>query len=223
MADSDSIQDTETSTVPFGPRFKDETGNVYGKLTVLRFAGKDHRKQAKWLCRCECGETTVVQGCNLRTGHTRSCSPNCLRTTHKMGKTPEYAAWWAMHDRCTNPKNSNFRYYGARGISVCEQWATFEAFYADMGPCPEGLTLDRIDNDGNYEPGNVRWATRTQQQNNRSNSKKYEHDGLALTVAQWAKKTGIEDATLRARLNHGWSVVRAITEPVQVRLYPTKE
>ena len=155
-------------------------GETYGRLTVLAEDVTSVRGRGGkrcWLCLCECGGTIVVQQSNLRGGRTRSCG--CLRRqataeynrrtkrTHGMRETPTYSSWQSMLSRCYNPNATGFKHWGGRGITVTPAWHQFEAFLEDMGERPEGTTLDRIDVNGNYEPGNVRWATPGEQVRNR--------------------------------------------------------
>ncbi len=152
----------------------DLTGTVFGRLTAIRRHGSDSGKGATWTCLCSCGKESVVPSHALRTGNTRSCG--CLKMdliktqtrTHGLSKTPLYAVWIMMIQRCTNPRNKDFKYYGGRGIKVCHRWAfSFLDFVQDVGmkPFPRA-EIDRKDNDGDYEPNNFRWATRTQQMQN---------------------------------------------------------
>ena len=133
------------------------------------------------------------------------------------GGSREYHCYNAMRARCHNPKTPHFSRYGARGISVCDRWRdSFLAFLEDMGRCPSPQhSIDRIDNDGNYEPGNCRWATATEQANNRTTSKFITHHGMTMTQAQWARRIGIKQSTLHARLKTGWTVDRALSVGVR--------
>jgi hypothetical protein len=157
----------------------DMSGQRFGRLLVLRRAGSDRHRCPLWACVCDCGAETTCRGAGLRSGRTRSCG--CLlregtsRGTYRHGHrprgraSPEYNSWMAMRKRCGNPNHLAFKDYGGRGITVCNRWQnSFERFLADMGPRPSlDLSIDRINNDGNYEPGNCRWATRKEQRQNR--------------------------------------------------------
>jgi len=162
------------------------TGEKFSRLTALARIGSGEQVKTQWLCRCDCGNEIIAASGNLRSGHTRSCG--CLRveigvernTKHGMCESSEYSTWESMKKRCVNPNHKYFHNYGGRGIKVCERWRnSFENFYADMGPKPDPrLTLERIDNNGNYEPSNCCWATRAEQRSNTRNSGKYKRNGV---------------------------------------------
>lgn len=132
-----------------------------------------------------------------------------------MARTPEYKAWQAMIDRCDNKNNQRYERYGGRGIRVCDRWSSsFAAFFEDLGPRPsKDHSLDRIDNDGDYEPGNCRWATRETQIRNTSRNIYVDHDGKRMTLADWSRETGINFFTLRGRILKGWSTKDALETP----------
>lgn len=197
---------------PFS-RVLDLSGQRFGRLTVIARAPNEPRRyDSCWRCLCECGAPATVRGTHLKTGAIKSCG--CLRGSKgakKTGKrvawrhpnTLAYRSWRSMIDRCRNPKQAGYANYGGRGISVCARWARFENFLADMGDRPAGTSIDRINNDGNYEPGNCRWATRTEQSRNRSFVRPITFRGETLTIAEWAEKTGVNPRTIRYRLNRG--------------------
>jgi hypothetical protein len=197
-------------------------GKRYNRITVSSFHGVRCNKSL-WNCVCDCGKELIVQGSHLIDGHTQSCG--CLnkeRTSeasivHGLTGSSEYGAWSRMKDRCFNKNNPDYSRYGGRGITVCDRWKdSFENFYEDMGSCPEGTSLDRIDNNGNYEPANCRWATQLTQMNNIRTNRVVAYQGVVKTVADWARSLGVSYSVLSARLNKlGWSVERAFTTPVR--------
>lgn len=150
-------------------------GQRFGRLVVLETwpANKaEGRKETRWVCRCDCGTIKDFHASSVKTGATSGCSCQVKvgNQSHGMRYTPEYRSWNMLTQRCTNPKHHAWKHYGGRGITVCDEWlVSFEAFYRDMGPRPQGTSIDRIDVNGNYEPGNCRWAdAETQRRNQRS-------------------------------------------------------
>jgi hypothetical protein len=194
----------------------DLKGRTFGRLTVLKRVANTPAGKTKWLCRCECGNEATVTGSNMINGFTNSCG--CLRDglskKHGMHDTPEYKAYYGILRRCTNPAFKHYRHYGGRGI--LNRFDSFEAFYAEVGNRPgAGYEIDRIDNNGHYEPGNVRWVTKAENNRNRRDNVFITYNGVTKCVADWAKDYGITGAVLGARLKIGWSVDKALTEPVK--------
>lgn len=201
----------------------DETGQRFGRLTVIGRA-KGNSSSAAWLCRCDCGAEKVVEGINLRSGSTVSCGCYArekaaklgrAKRTHGMRKTRLYNIWNDMRLRCYSPSNNRYYRYGGRGITVCDEWKnSFEAFrdWALANGYRDDLSIDRKDNDGPYAPWNCRWATKTQQANNKENTRMIEFDGQKMSIAEWSRFTGLPDGTIRWRLSNGWDVARALTK-----------
>lgn len=156
----------------------DITGQTFGRWTVLSHVGRSSRsRQSLWRCRCDCGVERVVTGPSLRAGKSRSCGCLQRETTAKRqtkhghdtrsNQSPIYRIWNSMRQRCSNPNVDGYEYYGGRGVKVCERWNSFENFLSDMGERPEGMSLDRIDPDGDYTPDNCRWVGFREQVRNR--------------------------------------------------------
>ena len=199
----------------------DHIGARFGRLTVIGRAESDKNGNSRWHCVCDCGNKSTPLGQSLRSGVTVSCGCYAVEvnrartTTHGVSSTAAYKAWHGMIQRCTNPSHHKWPRYGGRGIKVCEQWLTYEGFVADMGARPDGMTIDRINNDGNYEPGNCRWATQLTQGNNRGNNRVVEIGGESLTMSEAVRKAGLNLSTVRWRLRNGWPIEKAITQQPQ--------
>jgi hypothetical protein len=201
----------------------DLTGQRFGRLIAIRLAGNAHNGRVLWECICDCGNTKVTSSGDLRAGHTVSCGCGKLerlekyRWKHGRADTPEHIIWMSMRQRCNDPTATNYPRYGGRGIKVCERWAeSFANFFADMGPRPSPAhSIDRWpDNDGNYEPGNCRWATLEEQANNCRRNRRLTYQGRTMTMTQWCKELGLSPAMVQQRLGKlGWSVEMALTTP----------
>lgn len=205
------------SRVPLLERLATEK---FGKLT---FVSADEWPNC--LFRCSCGQEKRIRVFNVLRGLTRSCGcgerENRLtllragRSNLGQSHTPEYKAWLHIKDRCHNKRCADYRRYGARGITVCQRWReSFGAFLADMGPRPSPAhSIDRKENNGNYEPGNCRWATATQQQRNRRDSRWLNFRGEIATAAEWCERLGLKPSTVYNRLAAGWTDERALGTP----------
>lgn len=188
------------------------SGERFGRLTIIcevrKRPGSPHRRVS---AQCDCGTIADYEMTQLRTGHTKSCG--CFgverRTSHGHAKenSPTYRSWVSMKTRCRDRKG-----YADRGITICERWILFVNFLADMGERPQGMTIDRINPSGNYEPSNCRWATPSQQANNRRNAHMITAMGKSMTIMEWSKETGIPFHTIRHRLLRGWDSERAVTK-----------
>jgi hypothetical protein len=202
-------------------RALDLSGHRFGKLTVVGLGDATPSKHRRWVCACDCGGTSYPTTGSLRSGKTKSCgcgigvSARSRFTTHGLTQTPEYGIWCNMLARTGEPSNKSYPDYGGRGISACPDWASsFQAFYDYMGPRPSPRhTLDRINNDGNYEPGNCRWATYEVQASNRRSTKRIAHDGRSMTVREWSDETGLQPGTINMRLSRGWATSEALQFP----------
>ena len=196
------------------------TGRRFGMLVAISPAHLDDAHQWHWNVHCDCGnQQKTVRAHDLLTGKQTSCG--CVHVTHgatKGGKpTPEYLSWRGMLARCTNPKATGFENYGGRGVTVCERWQSFALFLEDMGPRPNITdSIDRIDNDGNYEPGNCRWATTLEQNQKKRSLVMLTVDGETSYLADWARRVGLDEDTLRKRvLKLGWDHRRAVMTPTR--------
>ena len=196
-----------------------KSGDKFGRLTLLHSFVENGRR--KWLCRCNCGNEKIILQQSLPGGNTKSCG--CLRVernfVHGGYYLPEYGIWAGMKNRCCRPKSRDYEFYGGRGIIVCERWMnSFQNFYADMGSRPsKSHSLDRIDGNKNYEPSNCRWATPSEQNNNKRDNHLITFRGETLNETEWRRKLGFGVGIIRQRLKNGWSVEKSLTTPSQRR------
>lgn len=198
-------------------------GQSFNRLTVIGFShtARGHRF---WNCRCQCGSEAVVSTGELRSGGTKSCGclirETCgkMNKTHGLSATVEHAIWRGMLSRCYNQNRRAYPDYGGRGIVVCQRWHVFENFLADIGERPSpNHSIDRLNNDGNYEPANCVWATRPEQMRNTRSNRLLTFGGKTMCLTQWANETGIPYKTLHARLASGWSDEKAVTTPLRAQ------
>ena len=218
------------------PKAKDITGVRFTRLVALHITRKTEHNGNMWLCRCDCGTVKEVVYGAIISGSTKSCG--CLqkersrenglalvvlnaatRAERKKADTRDplllektYNSWRGMKERCQNPNNNHWHIYGAKGIIVCEKWQTFDGFFQDMGLKPKGLSLDRIDSNGNYEPGNCRWATPSQQSRNTERNIWIEWQGRRQTFKDWATELGLYERGLAYRIER-WGLEKAMTTP----------
>lgn len=208
-------------------KFIDLTSRRFGRLIVVRRVNNNKWGHVLWLCGCDCGKEKIVVGTSLKNADIQSCG--CLQknitiqrsTKHghsKRGKVSKtYRTWYAMTQRCTNPKHRHYHNYGGRGVKVCERWIKFENFLEDMGESPAQYhSIDRINNCGNYDKQNCVWADRKQQARNKRNNHLETYDNRTQCLASWAEEYGIKYKTLCSRiLIHNWSIEKALTTPVR--------
>lgn len=215
---------------PSSPDFIDLEGLKLGRLHVVGFVGHN-----RWWCTCTCGAAFVRRGWSLRRAHNEGSEASCgcrknpgnsAFTIHNRCRTPEWRSWAKMHERCFDQNYHAYPRYGGRGITVCDRWRIgeagqhgFECFFEDLGQKPTRKhSLDRKDNNGNYEPSNCRWATRREQNRNKCNSIFLEINGERLHIADWAERCGLRRATLLRRIRKGWEVGRALQPPCRGRV-----
>lgn len=197
---------------------KDLTGKKFGSLTVVKFS---HRKDKHyyWNCICDCGTECIIDGDRLRRGETKSCGcyKRNMLTTHGKRHHRLYSIWCGMKRRCYLPQLKYYHRYGGRGIVVCNEWKdNFQAFYdwSMNNGYKEGLSIDRIDNDGNYEPTNCRWVNQKTQARNTERNTLITFNDATHCLSEWAEILGFKPSTLYGRLHNGWTIEKAFTTPV---------
>jgi len=222
-----SIQQQEVEAMRV---FQDLTGQRFCRLFVLWMGPRGRNGAIQYWCICACGRTRLVDGRNLSSKNTQSCG--CKRDeqvakltrTHGKTKTPEYAIWTAMLQRCANPNNAAWKDYGGRGITVCPAWKkSFETFLADMGPRPTPKhSIERRNNNLGYAADNCFWATRQEQNRNSRKNVLLPYQGRTQCLAAWGEEIGIEGDRIRQRIQQGWSIERAVTTPLRHQNRPKK-
>lgn len=206
-------------------RFEDLSGRRFGRLVVASRGPNSASGCVRWSCRCDCGRDTIVWARSLKSGDTTSCGcfhreglrQRSVTHGHAQGgdRSIEYRIYKGMRGRCLNARIAAYPDYGGRGIKICRAWLeSFQNFLNDMGRCPPGHTLERIANDGDYEPSNCRWATRKEQARNRRSSHILTVDGVSLPLVAWAERLGLHHTTILYRLRAGWSERDSVLTPV---------
>ena len=205
------------------PKVLDLTGQRYGRLKVIKYVGVKRTHKA-YLCKCDCGTEKIITSSDLRSGRVKSCG--CYKQElitdeneiHGLRKHRLYSIWANMKSRCYNPNATHYKRYGGRGIQICDQWRNdFKAFYdwAMNNGYKDGLTIDRINVNGDYEPSNCRWATDNEQARNTSTNKIFTINNESKSLIEWCEIYNINYRTVQDRLARGWDINRALTEPVQ--------
>lgn len=199
----------------------DLTDKSFGDWKVINYSGN-----SLWLCECKCGHRQEVSSYWLRSG-THGCQ-KCGRdkcAKHRMCNAPEYRVWRDIIQRCCNPNEPNYKRYGARGIKVCDRWKeSFIEFYKDVGNRPDkGYELDRINNDGDYESNNVRWVTKKQNNRNTRRNRWFTIDGETKCLTEWSELYNKKVSCIAARLDRGWSIERALIEPVDEKVWANRK
>lgn len=201
----------------------DLTNQKFGRLTVINFAFNKSRR-SYWKCKCDCKNIKIIEGYKLTSGHTKSCG--CLSKEnlkklaensikHNLTNSKIYRTWQNMKNRCYNKKVKSYKYYGKRGIKVCDEWKNnFLNFYnwAIKNGYKDNLTIDRINVNGNYEPSNCRWATKEEQANNKRNNHFLTYKGQTLTINQWARKINIPRETIKTRINNNLKIDKILSK-----------
>lgn len=198
----------------------DLTGRQFGSWTVIQF-DRSNRHRVWWRVRCGCGAEASVRADSLTGGGSTRCArcqKSAISRTHGATGTPTWKTWHAMRMRCLSPSAADYPRYGGRGIRVCAAWGSYERFLADMGERPSGMTLDRIDPDGDYSPDNCRWATVKEQNRNRRRTVFLEANGQRKSLSEWAEQLGFSHIALYKRYAAGWSDEEIVNTP---RLPPT--
>lgn len=200
-------------------------GRRFGRLTVQSYSHSSKSGSPLWNCVCDCGCLAICSSPNLYSGNTKSCG--CIKReitssrsrTHGATGTPEYRVWYHIIGRCTSKGDPAYHNYGGRGIAVCDEWKnSFESFFSCVGKRPSSLhTLDRIDNNGNYEPGNVRWATRKEQANNLRRNTIVEFRGSKMTLSEFSDAVGVPYRIVYGRFRSGWSIEECARKSLGVR------
>lgn len=199
--------------------FKDLTGQRFGKLVTIERVGTK-RACALWKCKCDCGNEAEVTSHSLISGNAKSCG--CIQreavTTHGMSNTKIFNIWKGIKQRCLDHNCKNFLRYGARGITICDEWKDFIPFYiwAMNNGYLENLSIDRVNNNGNYEPSNCKFSTMKEQANNTRRNVWYEYNGVTKTIAQWSDVCGITRVCLYQRFKAGWSIEKALFTPIEI-------
>lgn len=195
-------------------------GQRFGMWAVIADSGQRKGGNIIWVCRCDCGVERLMRADNLKRGASKSCGCD-TRESHGMAGSKTYQVWAAMWKRTTNPNDSGYKNYMARGISVCERWRSFSKFLEDMGEVPSGKFIDRIDNDKGYSPDNCRWATRTENNRNRRSCRYVYFRGQFRRLWDIAEMVGMKTSVIRNRLNnYQMTIDEAVTMPLHAKPRP---
>lgn len=201
----------------------DMQGRRFARLTAVEFV-ETRNRLAFWRFHCDCGAEKVINGSNVRSGKTTSCGchhrkmAKTAKTTHGKSGTAEHSVWSGMKQRCLNPNSTFYKRYGGRGIGICDRWLDFQSFLLDMGPRPSPQhTIERLENDKGYAPGNCVWLVRKQQSQNRAVVRRYEFRGSRLTIRQLSEQYAIPVKSLTRRIEAGWEISRAVLEPLAAK------